>query len=520
VRHDHLPQRPQVEGLQTLVGRLGRDALGVELVAPGGQPEVLELEHLEVSIIVERVRRPRAEEDIPEFADVAGPGLTPQAPHRRCAGLEARAVEETPREQAQITDPRPKRRDLEDQGGESVEKVEAKRVLLDHGLEGSVRRADDAHADPARPITAQRLHLAGLQHSEERRLGRRGELSDLVEEKCAAVRPREMTVPGAGARERARDGPEKLRLDQIPGNGRAVHRHIRCGGAGRSVVARPRDELLADTGLSVDQHRRVERREARELAAKLAHAQAVPQNRGEGVGLHASSPRRSVFLPLIGRRHAVSRISLTFSRGQMTDVPKLAVSAFHAASRVNGPGCRVVLWVQGCTLGCAGCFNPSTHAPGLAPVPIAGLVARILAARTDAHHGLSFSGGEPFEQATALAQLVREVRAAWPDVHVLVFSGFTLETLRGPTAPAGAHDLLAETHVLVDGRFEGTRDAPTRALRASANQRLWVLRGRIPPADAWAAPKTSELTIGESGEVLLSGFPEPALLAAVRALAR
>ena len=37
------------------------------------------------------------------------------------------------------------------------------------------------------------------------------------------------------------------------------------------------------------------------------------------------------------------------------------VHAVDPRSRANGPGVRFVIWLQGCTLGCAGCFNPATH---------------------------------------------------------------------------------------------------------------------------------------------------------------
>jgi pyruvate-formate lyase-activating enzyme len=39
------------------------------------------------------------------------------------------------------------------------------------------------------------------------------------------------------------------------------------------------------------------------------------------------------------------------------------VHAVDPRSRANGPGTRFVIWSQGCTLGCAGCFNPETHPP-------------------------------------------------------------------------------------------------------------------------------------------------------------
>jgi len=39
----------------------------------------------------------------------------------------------------------------------------------------------------------------------------------------------------------------------------------------------------------------------------------------------------------------------------------LRLHAFLPRSRANGPGWRSVVWVQGCSLGCPGCFNPQTH---------------------------------------------------------------------------------------------------------------------------------------------------------------
>ena len=40
----------------------------------------------------------------------------------------------------------------------------------------------------------------------------------------------------------------------------------------------------------------------------------------------------------------------------------MLIHGFVAHSRVNGPGMRAVVYFQGCNLGCAGCWNPATHA--------------------------------------------------------------------------------------------------------------------------------------------------------------
>lgn len=182
-------------------------------------------------------------------------------------------------------------------------------------------------------------------------------------------------------------------------------------------------------------------------------------------------------------------------------------------SRVNGPGRRVVVWVQGCTLGCLGCFNPGTHAAGVSGVAVEALVAQVLAARAPSTVGVTFSGGEPFQQAAGLAAVAAGLRAAWPEGNRMAFSGYRLEELRGPEAPAGAAALLAELDWLVDGRFDA-RLSPRPPWRGSANQRIWSLGRPLPPAELEGAV---ELQVAPDGQVLLSGFPDAKLR---RALAR
>lgn len=197
----------------------------------------------------------------------------------------------------------------------------------------------------------------------------------------------------------------------------------------------------------------------------------------------------------------------------------LRVAGFAAASRVNGPGLRTVLWVQGCDLACPGCFNPGTHGAGGPERAVAGVVAQILGVRTAEHAGLTLSGGEPFQQAAAVAAVVAGVRAAWPEVNVMAYSGYTLGELRGPQAPPGAGALLRGLDLLVDGRFAVKATADARPFRASANQRMWVL-GRPPAVWPWQGPAagSAEIQVAEDGSVLLSGLPDAGLRRAVRAL--
>jgi len=177
----------------------------------------------------------------------------------------------------------------------------------------------------------------------------------------------------------------------------------------------------------------------------------------------------------------------------------LRLHAVEPRSRANGPGSRFVVWMQGCTLGCAGCFNPTTHdATGGRETSIAELAEQLRAAQAAGATGLSLSGGEPLQQAEASAALLAEARAL--GMSTLAFSGYTIEEIR--ELPAGP-DVLARLDVLIDGRYVAG-DRLATGLRGSANQRIQLLTERYTRADVEATP-VAEIRIGPTGEVVLTG---------------
>jgi len=182
------------------------------------------------------------------------------------------------------------------------------------------------------------------------------------------------------------------------------------------------------------------------------------------------------------------------------------IHAVEPRSRANGPGVRFVVWFQGCTLGCPGCFNPATHAvapapgtPGTPPeTSIAELAAAMAAARASGATGLSLSGGEPLQQPEAARALLDAARAL--GLSTLAFSGYTIDEIRG--LPGGP-DVLARLDVLIDGRYVAA-DRLATGLRGSANQRIHLLTDRHSLAEVEATP-VAEIRIGPTGEVVLTG---------------
>lgn len=168
------------------------------------------------------------------------------------------------------------------------------------------------------------------------------------------------------------------------------------------------------------------------------------------------------------------------------------VHAIEPRSRANGPGARFVVWFQGCTLGCPGCFNPTTHpAAGGRELDIESLDFG------DAD-GVSLSGGEPMQQPAAALALLTHARAR--DLSTLMFSGYTEGEIRA--LPLGA-EVLAHLDVLIDGRYVST-DRLATGLRGSANQRIHLLTARHTLAEVEATP-VAEIRIAATGEVVLTG---------------
>jgi anaerobic ribonucleoside-triphosphate reductase activating protein len=177
-------------------------------------------------------------------------------------------------------------------------------------------------------------------------------------------------------------------------------------------------------------------------------------------------------------------------------IPGLRIHAEDPRSRANGPGARYVVWLQGCTLGCAGCFNPATHPDegGTLRHPLT-VIGDALAAKAD---GITLSGGEPMQQPEAVFWLLDAAREA--KLSTLMFSGYTLAEIR--ELPRGV-EILARLDVLVDGRYVAA-ERLGKGLRGSANQQIHLFTDRYTRADVEATP-VAEVVISPTGIVSLTG---------------
>lgn len=139
----------------------------------------------------------------------------------------------------------------------------------------------------------------------------------------------------------------------------------------------------------------------------------------------------------------------------------------------NGDGIRKVIFAQGCKHNCKGCFNPETHDfDGGYLCDTDKLIQRIN--EDYMIDGVTFSGGDPFEQAPAFAEIAKNINK---NLTIWCYTGYIYEyLLEHKNEHEGWEELLNNINVLVDGKFEKDKKDRNLKYRGSSNQRIIKLR--------------------------------------------
>lgn len=147
---------------------------------------------------------------------------------------------------------------------------------------------------------------------------------------------------------------------------------------------------------------------------------------------------------------------------------KIRIAGLVNDSIVDGPGFRLAVFAQGCPHHCPGCHNPQTHDfSGGHEVDVEEIITKMR--KNPLLDGVTLTGGEPFCQPEACAEIARAARAA--GLNVWCYTGYTFEELLCEE-DAERLSLLHTLDVLVDGRFMLEKRTLECRFRGSSNQRL------------------------------------------------
>jgi len=181
----------------------------------------------------------------------------------------------------------------------------------------------------------------------------------------------------------------------------------------------------------------------------------------------------------------------------MIDVYKIIKS-----TRVEGPGERFCIWVQGCKKHCPGCFATETWKFGVGKkYSVEDLFAQII--NQPGIEGVTFLGGEPFEQAQELAVLSEKIKLA--GLSVVCFTGYTIEELK-INNDSSTSSFLNNIDLLIDGGFEKEKFDISRPWVGSSNQRYLYLTDFYGENDINACKNKIEARISSDGRLEINGM--------------
>jgi len=146
---------------------------------------------------------------------------------------------------------------------------------------------------------------------------------------------------------------------------------------------------------------------------------------------------------------------------------EISLSRVHFPVTTLGPGRRVGIWMQGCSIRCPGCISSDTWAKKAPGNTVDELLLRVGPWLKECD-GVTISGGEPFEQAQGLELLLQGIRKLTTE-NILVYSGKRFSSLTDdPSVTAGLIDCL------ISEPFE-LNSPQSRYLMGSDNQRMTCL---------------------------------------------
>ena len=174
---------------------------------------------------------------------------------------------------------------------------------------------------------------------------------------------------------------------------------------------------------------------------------------------------------------------------------KVRIHKILKHTKVEGPETRYCIWFQGCSRHCKGCWAEATWAhDGGIEYEAEEILKDILS--IDNIEGVTFLGGEPFEQPEALAFLAKGIHNA--GLGVICFTGGKIEDI--------PKEKLEYIDLLIDGEFIEEEKDFSRPWVGSKNQRYHFLTNRYSPQIITKYKNKIEVNVQKNGVIFINGM--------------
>lgn len=185
----------------------------------------------------------------------------------------------------------------------------------------------------------------------------------------------------------------------------------------------------------------------------------------------------------------------------MNDIIRLGDTL--SSSQIYGPGKRFVIWVQGCSLECPGCWNKEfwTTESGY-ELEISELISII--SSTNEIEGITILGGEPLEQPEATLILIQSVKRI--GLTVMLYTGYEENEMTDLQL-----ECIYASDIVIMGRYVASMRDTTLRWRGSSNQEIKILSEAYKDIEIEEKEEV-EITIDTNGAISMAGYPQKWLL--------
>jgi anaerobic ribonucleoside-triphosphate reductase activating protein len=180
------------------------------------------------------------------------------------------------------------------------------------------------------------------------------------------------------------------------------------------------------------------------------------------------------------------------------------------SSEIYGPGVRWVLWTQGCSLGCKGCWNTETWDPSNGKL-LSLIELKKSIDDADGVEGITLLGGEPLQQASVMLELIRYAKGK--DLSVMLYTGYYEkefdETMK---------QCFELSDLVIQGRYVEEKRDLGLLWRGSTNQIIESPTGYYDVEQFEEAQEVEIHIDHDSGQVTVTGYPDADIIEMVEGL--
>lgn len=175
------------------------------------------------------------------------------------------------------------------------------------------------------------------------------------------------------------------------------------------------------------------------------------------------------------------------------------INSLEKSSFIYGPGERYVIWTQGCSIRCKGCWNKEMWDFKK------GIFFEVSKLVNDIVHcdigGITILGGEPLDQYGEILELVKEMYKK--NISVILYTGYTRKEIEYHNKK----EVLNYIDILISGRYVEEKREINLQWIGSKNQKIEFLTKRYDES-LIEDSNYLEIILDEDGGETILGFPK------------